>query len=156
MVKSAATGLTTPYEIDLTADRSLSEKKGARSQNPFGRGESGIGVVLKYPTLHMAVDIRSNRPASQISGRNVITDMVVTCVDVIFDAGRCLPMRVESSHGRDLTAFLNELVTGPVCKNHRVFSALCPKLKKDIEWTVSSSAGKTKLSVLEGMANFFG
>ena len=135
------------YEIDLTAIEVYREE--GHDPKILLDEESGIGVVLKYPTLHMAEDINEAAEKSQIE---VLTDMVVTCIDVIFDKEDVYPA-VESSHD-ELTAFLNDLSQDQFAKITDFFSTM-PKLKKDIEWKCTL-CGKDETTELEGMANFFG
>jgi len=110
--------------------------------------EDGIGIILKYPTLNMADNIQEAAEKSQIE---VITDMVVTCVDVIFDKDDVYPAS-ESTH-EEISEFLNELSQEQFEKITNFFSSM-PKLKKDIQWTCPLCE-KDETTELEGMANFF-
>lgn len=111
--------------------------------------ESGVGIVLKYPTLNLANQIQDAADRSQIE---VITDMVVTCVDIIYDAEEVYPAS-ESSHD-EIAEFLNDLSQEQFEKITNFFSTM-PKLKHTIEWKCEA-CGKDETVELEGMANFFG
>jgi hypothetical protein len=111
--------------------------------------ESGIGIVLKYPTLNLSEKIQDAASKSQIE---IITDMVVSCVDVIFDREEVYPA-IESTED-EISAFLNDLSQDQFEKITNFFTTM-PKLKHDIEWTCAS-CGKDDKVELEGMANFFG
>lgn len=111
--------------------------------------ETGIGVVLKYPTMALADKINDAASQSQIE---IITDMVVSCIDVIFDAEEVYP--ASESTEDEISSFLNDLSQEQFEKVTNFFSTI-PKLKVDINWTCPE-CGKEETAELEGMANFFG
>lgn len=135
------------YSLDLMQIEIFREE--GHEQKIILDEESGIGVMLKYPTLNMADKIEQAASQSQVE---TITDMVVTCVDVIFDAEEVYPS--SESTPDEISEFLNELSQEQFEKITSFFSSM-PKLKKEIEWTCPK-CGKDETSVLEGMANFFG
>jgi len=111
--------------------------------------EEGIGIILRYPTLALADKINEAAEKSQIE---VITDMVVSCVDVIFDAEEVYP--ASESTEEEISSFLNDLSQEQFEKVTNFFSTT-PKLKVSVDWTCPE-CGKEETAELEGMANFFG
>jgi len=137
----------TDYELDLMSVEVVKEE--GHTNKIILDEESGVGIVLKYPTLNLANEIQDAADRSQIE---VITDMVVTCVDVIFDNEEVYPAS-ESTHD-EIADFLNDLSQEQFEKITDFFSTM-PKLKQDITWTCVG-CGKEETVELEGMANFFG
>jgi len=135
------------YQLDLTTVEVFREE----DHNPkiILDEEEGIGIVLKYPTIAMSDSIQQAAERSQIE---IITDMVITCIDVIFDAEEVYP--AGESNREELSSFLNDLSQEQFEKITNFFSSM-PKLKHDIEWECSV-CGKLEKTELEGMANFFG
>lgn len=111
--------------------------------------ETGVGIVLKYPTLSLANEIQDAAEKSQIE---IITDMVVTCVDMIYDAEEVYPS--SESTQEEISEFLNDLSQEQFEKVTNFFTTM-PKLKHIIEWKCEA-CGKDETVELEGMANFFG
>jgi hypothetical protein len=111
--------------------------------------DTGIGVVLKYPTISMADEIAGAIQKSQIE---TITDMVISCIESIFDNENVYP--ASESTVEEITTFLNDLSQDQFSKVTDFFTTM-PKLSHDIEW-VCPVCGETSTNTLEGMANFFG
>lgn len=115
--------------------------------------ETGIGVVLKYPTMSLA-DKLQNAGADDTtkSQFDVIQSVVIDSIDYIFDNENTYP--ASESTKNDLVEFINGLSQDQFAKLTAFFNTM-PKLKKEIKWTCQKCGCEDKVE-LEGMTSFFG
>jgi hypothetical protein len=111
--------------------------------------ESGVGVVLKYPTMSMADKLQANDKQNQF---DVIQGVVVESIDYIFDNENTYP--ASESTKAELIEFINGLSQEQFAKITEFFNTM-PKLRKTIAWTCPHCGCDDKVE-LEGMTSFFG
>jgi hypothetical protein len=111
--------------------------------------ESGVGVVLKYPTMSMADKLQANDKQNQF---DVIQGVVVESIDYIFDNENTYP--ASESTKAELVEFINGLSQEQFAKITEFFNTM-PKLRKVISWTCPHCGCDDKVE-LEGMTSFFG
>ena len=138
---------STKYNLDLMSIEV--EKEEGHDRTIVLDEDSGIGIVLNYPSISLADAMNESAGKSQVE---VITDLVVKSIDSIFDNNDVYPSS-ESSR-EEIANFINDLTQDQFEKVTNFFSTM-PKLKTKIEW-VCQSCGKEDSVELEGMASFFG
>ena len=111
--------------------------------------ESGVGVVLKYPTMSMADKLQVNDKQNQF---DVIQGVVIESIDYIFDNENTYP--ASESTKAELAEFINGLSQEQFAKITEFFNTM-PKLRKAISWTCAHCGCDDKVE-LEGMTSFFG
>lgn len=114
--------------------------------------ESGVGIVLKYPTMALADKLQGNNANDNKSQFEVITSVVIESIDYIFDKENTYP--ASESTKTELAEFINGLSQEQFAKITGFFNTM-PKLRKEIKWTCSSCGCEDKVE-LEGMTSFFG
>lgn len=114
--------------------------------------ESGIGIVLKYPTMGIADKLQTTETSDNKSQFDVIQAVVIESIDYIFDKESNYP--ASESTKAELIEFINGLSQDQFAKLTAFFNTM-PKLKKEIKWTCSTCGCEDKVE-LEGMTSFFG
>jgi len=111
--------------------------------------ENGVGVTLNYPT---AENLQSLQLGDDSKATDIIMDIIVECIDTIFDDNSVHPTKDVSSE--EVRAFVDSLNTAQFNKIQQFFQDApsiyyetktnCLKCNKDIDIE------------LKGLANFFG
>jgi len=111
--------------------------------------ESGVGITLNYPT---AEKLQSLQLSDDTKATDVIMDIIVECIDTIFDDNSVHPTKDVSSE--EVRAFVDSLNSAQFNKIQEFFrdapsiyyetKTNCLKCNKDIDIE------------LKGLANFFG
>lgn len=114
--------------------------------------ESGVGVVLKYPTMALADKLQGLNSNDNKSQFDVIQGVVIESIDYIFDNENTYP--ASESTKNELLEFINGLSQEQFAKLTTFFNTM-PKLRKEIKWTCSQCGCDDKIE-LEGMTSFFG
>jgi hypothetical protein len=138
---------STPYKLNIMeVEVEVSDK---HTNKIVLEKESGIGVVLKYPTISMADKLQGNEKKNQF---DVIQGVVIESIDYIFDNENTYPPGESTKN--ELIEFINGLSQEQFAKITEFFNTM-PKLRKVISWTCSSCGCDDKVE-LEGMTSFFG
>jgi len=114
--------------------------------------ESGVGMVLKYPTMSLADKLQNVNANDNKSQFEVITSVVIESIDYIFDHENTYP--ASESTKAELSEFINGLSQEQFAKITGFFNTM-PKLKKKIKWTCAHCGCEDEVE-LEGMTSFFG
>ena len=136
---------TVPMSIDIDA---IKIKKDKKHKDVIKLDES-LSLKLKYPSMQQFIE--NNFEASDNSEVNNTLDMIVSCMDVIFNEEETWP--ATESTKKELEDFIDQLNTKQF-KMIENFFATMPKLTH----TVKVKNPKTEVEstvVLEGLAAFF-
>ena len=110
---------------------------------------SGVGVVLKYPTMALADKMQNANNKNQM---DAIVDIVCQSIDYIFDNESTYSAKDQTK--QELTDFINNLSQEQFAKLNEFFNTM-PKLRHTIRWECEKCGTRDSIT-LEGMANFFG
>ena len=136
---------TVPMSIDIDA---IKIKKDKKHKDVIKLDES-LSLKLKYPSMQQFIE--NNFEASDNSEVNNTLDMIVSCMDVIFNEEETWP--ATESTKKELEDFIDQLNTKQF-KMIENFFATMPKLTH----TVKVKNPKTNVEstiILEGLAAFF-
>lgn len=111
--------------------------------------DSGVGIVLKYPTIALADKMQNANNKNQM---DAIVDIVTQSIDYIFDNENTYPAKEQTK--QELTDFINNLSQEQFAKLNNFFNTM-PKLRQTIRWECEKCGTRDSIT-LEGMANFFG
>lgn len=111
-----------------------------------------IGVNLVYPSLRDATKIM-NKNDKESSKVNSVMDVIVACIDSIYDDKKLYPASESSTE--ELVAFVESLNQAQFSKIQQFIESM-PKLQHTVNFKCAAKdCGCSNSVVLEGMQNFF-
>lgn len=138
-----------PTVVEINIDAIEIDMSGRNSASKIQLTDK-IGVNMTYPSMKAAARAAENIEKDKI---NSAMDVVISCVDSIFDEKKVYPAS-ESSRD-ELIAFIESLNQTQFGKIQEFIQEM-PKLKHTVDFTCSNKDCKCANSItLEGMANFF-
>ena len=120
-----------------------------RSHKNIVKLDDNLSLKLKYPSMDQFIE--NNFEANTKSEVNNTLDMIISCIDAIFNEEESWP--ASESTRKELEDFIDQLNTKQF-KLIEDFFATMPKLSHKIE-VVNPNTGKKNTILLEGLAAFF-
>lgn len=107
-----------------------------------------IGVIMRWPSVEFVTDIGAKSKEDQ---KSVAFDVVVHCIESIFDEKKIYPASEQSQ--KEMLEFIESLNQSQFQKIQEFIEKM-PKLEKEISFTCKHCQ-KNNTVVLKGLQNFF-
>ena len=135
--------------VEIPIDLESIKVKKDKSHTNIVKIDDNLSLKLKYPSMDQFIE--NNFEANTKSEVNNTLDMIISCIDAIFNEEESWP--ASESTRKELEDFVDQLNTKQF-KLIEDFFATMPKLSHKIE-VVNPNTGKKNTILLEGLAAFF-
>jgi hypothetical protein len=134
------------YKVQVDLDKIDVIKDPSHKNKIVLDDDSGIGVIMTYPTIDMSVGFGEGEQ----SEAEAVFRLIRRCIDKVFDNEKVYAMREQTAE--EIQAWMDSLSAAHLSKIQQFFDTM-PSLKHTI--TYQRKDGSVGTTVLEGLKDFF-